>query len=609
VQSDHHGKRFSKVSVSGERVFNWRYTAMNSIGQTAVAVSVETCSYSDPSLVEAHRLEREVARREGREPPRAAWCDNPHKDAPGLRAALWAGDGRPTFSFPGEIRLVESEAECDAACRYLSRFDIVGFDTENVAFLDGSGANSSKAAIGQACGDDQFCFLFLFYRWSSCYRSFASFASGATPHKVANQISHDVSALKARFPEISRRSGALELGGAVELRDEVRHLSLERHGLGFMVGALFDEYLDKSIDHRWWESPQLSGRQVKYAAADAWAHFSVCVAARQRQPEDLSPGEQEPGSDSEEDDDSEPRGPATYRHERRQLADPGLLDVIDGDTPDAGGDASADGGGEASLTPEQEDEQEECQAHAAPSDATSAAAVLLKSAVAQIDDYVRSERSTPLELSGSLSAGQRKALHVYCDRHGLHHCSVGIEGSSRRLVVCRWKALDCVTPEVGAGAVGYLVAREITTDGAPELVRGRIESFDANTFEWSLEYSDGSTELVRLDELNLRLAWRFRHDHPSGLADQACQLDSSPRPYSVSQNTSPLHYRRRGLATRVRRTLPRRWRSRAWARTPRSSTAPSSHSVYSHHAFTPSRSQHMFTAPALSYLGVPREVD
>ena len=571
MQSDHHGKRFSRLSVSGEHVFNWRYTAMNSIGQTAVAVSVETCSYSDPSLVQAHRLEREVAQRQGREPPRAAWCDNPHKDAPGLRTALWAGDGRPTFSFPGEIQLVESEAECDAACRYLSRFDIVGFDTENVAFLDGSGANSSKAAIGQACGDDRFCFLFLFYKWSSCYRSFATFASGATPQKVANKISHDVSALKARFPKISRRSGALELGGAVELRDEVRHLSLERHGLGFMVGALFGENLDKSIDHRWWQSPQLSGRQVKYAAADAYAHLSVCVAARQRQPEDLSPGEQEPGSDSEEDGDAEPRGPATYRHERRQPANPTLLDVIDGDTPD-GGDASADGGGEASLTPEQEDEQEECQAHAAPSDAASAAAVLLKSAVAQIDDYVRSERSTPLELSGSLSADQRKALHVYCDRHGLHHCSVGIEGSSRRLIVCRWKAFDCVTPEAGAGAVGYLVAREIATDGATELVRGRIESFDANTFQWSLEYSDGSTELVRLDELNLRLARRFRHDHPSGLADQACQPASSPRPYSISENTSPLHYRRRGLATRVRRTLPSRWRSRAWALTPRSST-------------------------------------
>ena len=129
-----------------------------------------------------------------------------------------------------------------------------------------------------------------------------------------------------------------------------------------------------------------------------------------------------------------------------------------------------------------------------------------------------------------------------------------------------------MTPEAGAGAVGYLVAREIATDGATELVRGRIESFDANTFQWSLEYSDGSTELVRLDELNLRLARRFRHEHPSGLADQACQPASSPRPYSISENTSPLHYRRRGLATRVRRTLPSRWRSRAWALTPRSST-------------------------------------
>ena len=65
----------------------------------------------------------------------------------------------------GDIKLVETEAECDAACADLRRFDQIGFDTESVAYINGSGVNSGRAAIGQACGDGTFCYMFLFYKW------------------------------------------------------------------------------------------------------------------------------------------------------------------------------------------------------------------------------------------------------------------------------------------------------------------------------------------------------------------------------------------------------------------------------------------------------------
>ena len=161
AQSDHHGKRFARMSIEGEHLLNWRYTCMNSIGQTAVAVNVESCSYNDATLVEAHRTQRLVAQREGHAPCELATVDNPHKDQAGVSAALWAGDGKHTFRFPadGEIKMIVTQEECDEACSHLRTFAEIGFDTESIAYIDGSGSNAKHAAVAQLCGDGKVCYI------------------------------------------------------------------------------------------------------------------------------------------------------------------------------------------------------------------------------------------------------------------------------------------------------------------------------------------------------------------------------------------------------------------------------------------------------------------
>lgn len=56
AQADHHGKRFSRMKTQGgesggEKLLNWRYTVMNEIGQVAIAVNTETCSYAAASSI------------------------------------------------------------------------------------------------------------------------------------------------------------------------------------------------------------------------------------------------------------------------------------------------------------------------------------------------------------------------------------------------------------------------------------------------------------------------------------------------------------------------------------------------------------------------------
>ena len=238
------------MSIEGEHLLNWRYTCMNSIGQTAVAVNVESCSYNDATLVEAHRTQRLVAQREGHAPCELATVDNPHKDQAGVSAALWAGDGKHTFRFPadGEIKMIVTQEECDEACSHLRTFAEIGFDTESIAYIDGSGSNAKHAAVAQLCGDGKVCYIFLLYKWKSCYRSFTSLMATPSPKKIANNISHDISHLQERFPAEGRR-GALTVNGALELSDLVPQ-NLKKRSLQFLVGELLGEYLDKQVSKR-----------------------------------------------------------------------------------------------------------------------------------------------------------------------------------------------------------------------------------------------------------------------------------------------------------------------------------------------------------------------
>ena len=41
----------------------------------------------------------------------------------------------------------ETQQECDEACTYLKTFSVLGFDTENVAYIDGSGSYLSDACL------------------------------------------------------------------------------------------------------------------------------------------------------------------------------------------------------------------------------------------------------------------------------------------------------------------------------------------------------------------------------------------------------------------------------------------------------------------------------
>ena len=157
---DHHGKRFARTQFEGAELLKWRWTVFNSIGQSAIVANTESCSMYDTGLLQAHRQHRRAAALWQHPSPQMATCDNPAKDGRGLIAAIWAGNGKPEFLFPGKTIVVQTEEQCDEACAYLTPLSLLGFDAENVAYIEGGGVNSEKAAIVQLVGDKHKAFIF-----------------------------------------------------------------------------------------------------------------------------------------------------------------------------------------------------------------------------------------------------------------------------------------------------------------------------------------------------------------------------------------------------------------------------------------------------------------
>jgi len=365
-------------------------------------------------------------------------CDNPFKDGPGIAANVFLGDGRPILRFEGEVVLVFDEASCDVACDELRKHAVLGFDTENVAYIPPYvGTNVDAAAIVQLCGDETYCVIFVVHAWGGkCFESFKSLMHDQRILKVANNVAHDVSMITKRFPDV------LPAGGS-ELSDKVKALvSLLDYKLETMVARILGKHIDKRIQHQFWEAQKLLPRQIAYAATDALAHLelyrrvadptatSETLMIDQR-PESLALDAFTKSAESG----TESTTACTRRRRNHSAA------AADDDDDDDGG-----GGGVRDVLPsgcdddddDDEEEPEEAEKPSAPEkdDAASsltspavradaAAKTILDMSKSMIDDFYVYDRQEDLVLPTSLSSDDRKLLHRYADNFSLYHRSHG----------------------------------------------------------------------------------------------------------------------------------------------------------------------------------------
>lgn len=164
----------------------------------------------------------------------------------------------PLFHYEGEIKLVKTIEEWRAVLPLLEKETVLGFDTETrPAFAKGQ---MHLPGLIQLATEDLVCLVQLGpLRFGS---AFSKILSDPAIIKAGVGIEADITAL-AKMHSFAGAS-------LVDLGVIAAQNGLQSHGLRTLAADLFGWRISKGCRCSNWNAPQLSQRQITYAATDAW---------------------------------------------------------------------------------------------------------------------------------------------------------------------------------------------------------------------------------------------------------------------------------------------------------------------------------------------------
>lgn len=178
----------------------------------------------------------------------------------------------PVATFTGKITLVDESSKVEPSIAELRKNDIVGIDTETKpSFIKGV---SHKVSLLQIATPEQ-CFLFRLNR-IGFPKVLADFLADKNITKVGLSLHDDLRKLRKRHhfnPEnfIDIQSIAKNYG--------IMELSLQK-----IYAIIFGKKILKSQRLSNWEKPQLTDKQLQYAAIDAWASLQIYLQLTKEEP-------------------------------------------------------------------------------------------------------------------------------------------------------------------------------------------------------------------------------------------------------------------------------------------------------------------------------------
>lgn len=164
----------------------------------------------------------------------------------------------PIRRYEGEVRLVRTPEELEAAVNVLCRESVLGFDTETKPTFR-KGKVNAPSLVQFAATD--VVFLIQLGR-VPMGAEIAAVLRDAAIIKAGVSIIDDVRELCARYP--------FRPAGLVDLGDVARSLKMETQGLRNMAANFFGWRISKGPQCSNWGLPELTPRQIAYAATDAW---------------------------------------------------------------------------------------------------------------------------------------------------------------------------------------------------------------------------------------------------------------------------------------------------------------------------------------------------
>ncbi|MEW5771932.1 MAG: 3'-5' exonuclease [Thermodesulfobacteriota bacterium] len=176
-------------------------------------------------------------------------------------------NGLPLGGFTGEIRMVTDLRAAAAAVRSLRREKVLGFDTETrPSFRKGK---SYDPSLVQLAGSRRV-YIFQFSRLPRFPQGLADLLADPGIVKAGVSVRDDVLGLK-RLHDFAD-------AGFMDLGDLARKVDIPTHGLRNLAANLLGIRISKSARCTNWSRPDLSAKQVRYAATDAWISRELYLA-------------------------------------------------------------------------------------------------------------------------------------------------------------------------------------------------------------------------------------------------------------------------------------------------------------------------------------------
>lgn len=176
--------------------------------------------------------------------------------------------------FPGllleQIVVPLSKAECDAAAQEILAAGIAGFDTESKPTFDVGAISAGPHVLQFALHDKAYIFQL---HQLACREAVVELLRSEQLLKVGFD-------LKSDHQQIYQRLG-VRLGAVLDLNQVFRHLGYSNSmGARAAVGVVLQQNFRKSkhVTTSNWSLPQLTPRQLLYAANDAYAALKVFEA-------------------------------------------------------------------------------------------------------------------------------------------------------------------------------------------------------------------------------------------------------------------------------------------------------------------------------------------
>lgn len=164
----------------------------------------------------------------------------------------------PKLSFPGEIRVINSEEELKQWLPVLTKKTIIGFDTETKPSFS-KGKTNSIALL--QLSTDQIA-LIIRVKNTGIPNSLLKLLQNKEILKIGAAIHDDIKALQKVRSFIP--------GGFIDLQNFVKDKGIESKSVRKLAAIVLNVRVSKSQQLSNWESDTLTDAQLQYSAIDAW---------------------------------------------------------------------------------------------------------------------------------------------------------------------------------------------------------------------------------------------------------------------------------------------------------------------------------------------------